>query len=118
MRCQVCHDPDTWKMDGGTEYTADALLEKALRFRKPIGERTAHIRSAAESHCCKSTFSGAFQKAKQQGVHTVMNSAEILLPEKVNFSGNSSMMEVTDLLLLDLKEINAERHRKLTGQEN
>ena len=35
MRCQFCHNPDTWKLDGGTEYTADALLEKALRKIPP-----------------------------------------------------------------------------------
>jgi len=33
MRCRYCHNPDTWVMEAGTEYTAQALLEKMLRNR-------------------------------------------------------------------------------------
>lgn len=60
-----------------------------------------------------------FQKAKQQGVHTVIDTAgNPFTREGEFFRKFQALMEVTDLLLLDLKEINPERHRKLTGQEN
>ena len=60
-----------------------------------------------------------FQKAKQQGVHTVIDTAgNPFTREGEFFQKFQALMEVTDLLLLDLKEINPERHRRLTGQEN
>ena len=119
MRCQFCHNPDTWKMDGGTEYTADALLEKALRFKTYWGTDGGITVSGGEPLLQIDFLLELFQKAKQQGVHTVIDTAgNPFTREGEFFQKFQALMEVTDLLLLDLKEINPERHRRLTGQEN
>ena len=119
MRCQFCHNPDTWKIDGGTEYTADALLEKALRFKTYWGTDGGITVSGGEPLLQIDFLLELFQKAKQQGVHTVIDTAgNPFTREGEFFRKFQALMEVTDLLLLDLKEINPERHRKLTGQEN
>lgn len=33
MRCQFCHNPDTWKMGEGQQYTSSQLLKQALRYK-------------------------------------------------------------------------------------
>ena len=75
MRCQFCHNPDTWKLDGGTEYTADALLEKALRFKTYWGTDGGITVSGGEPLLQIDFLLELFQKAKQQGVHTVIDTA-------------------------------------------
>ena len=88
MRCQFCHNPDTWKLDGGTEYTADALLEKRCVLnllgngRRYYGQRRGAI--AADRLLLE-----LFQKAKQQGVHTVIDTAGNPFTREGEFSGNS-----------------------------
>ena len=39
MRCQFCHNPDTWNMQSGTQYTADELLGQALKYRSYWGSK-------------------------------------------------------------------------------
>ena len=39
MRCQFCHNPDTWNMTDGKEYTTDQLLKTALRFKSYWGDK-------------------------------------------------------------------------------
>ena len=38
LRCKCCHNPDTWGFDGGTDYTAEQLVKKAVRFKEYFGK--------------------------------------------------------------------------------
>ena len=37
LRCKCCHNPDTWDANGGTIYTAEQLVEKAVRYKEYFG---------------------------------------------------------------------------------
>ena len=39
MRCQFCHNPDTWKMGEGQQYTPSQLLKQALRYKNYWGNK-------------------------------------------------------------------------------
>ena len=119
MRCQFCHNPDTWNMKKGTEYTADELLKKAVRFRSYWGDTGGITVSGGEPLLQIDFLTELFQKAKEMGIHTTLDtSGNPFTREEPFFSKFEKLMEYTDLLLLDIKHIDDEQHQILTGQTN
>ena len=119
MRCQFCHNPDTWEMNAGCAYTADGLLKKALRFREYWGTEGGITVSGGEPLLRIELLRGLFQKAKVKGVHTAIDTSGSPFSRKEPFFGKfQELMKYTDLLLLDVKQMDEEKHRVLTGRTN
>lgn len=119
MRCRYCHNPDTWKMDGGDEVTADEILKRALRFKPYWGKDGGITISGGEPLLQIDFVIELFKKAKELGINTCIDTAgNPFTKEKPFFSKFEELMKYTDLLLLDLKEINPARHKDLTGFDN
>lgn len=119
MRCRYCHNPDTWKMDGGDEVTADEILKRALRFKPYWGKDGGITISGGEPLLQIDFVIELFKKAKELGINTCIDTAgNPFTKEEPFFSKFEELMKYIDLLLLDLKEINPTRHKDLTGFDN
>lgn len=119
MRCQFCHNPDTWKMGEGQEYTVDELLKKALRYKSYWGDKGGITVSGGEPMLQMDFLIEFFCKAKEAGVSTALDtSGNPYTRREPWYSKWQELMRYTDLVLLDLKQIDEEEHIKLTGHTN
>ena len=119
MRCQFCHNPDTWNMQAGTLYTTDELLKTAIRYRTYWGEKGGITVSGGEPLLQIEFLTELFRKAKEQGVHTTLDtSGNPFTREEPFFGKMQELMKYTDLVMLDIKHIDDEKHKILTGHTN
>ena len=119
MRCQFCHNPDSWAVGKGEEYTADELLDKAERFRTYWGDKGGITVSGGEALMQIDFLIELFEKAHRRGINTCLDtSAQPFTRKGVFFEKFEHLMSVTDTILLDIKHINEEEHRKLTRHSN
>ena len=119
FRCKYCHNPDTWARPAALELTADEVLAKALRYRAYWGEEGGITVSGGEPLLQLEFLTELFEKAKAKGVDTCIDTAAgPFTREEPWFGRFRRLLEVTDLLLLDLKHIDPVAHRELTGADN
>ncbi|MDD3339918.1 MAG: pyruvate formate-lyase-activating protein [Lachnospiraceae bacterium] len=119
MRCQFCHNPDTWNMQTGTPYTADELLAKALKYRGYWGKKGGITVSGGEPLLQMDFLIELFRKAKEKGVHTTLDtSGNPFRREGAFFEKFQMLMEYTDLVMLDIKHMDEAQHKILTGCTN
>ncbi len=119
MRCEFCHNPDTWKIGAGIERTTDDVLEEALKYREFWGEKGGLTVSGGEPLLQLDFLIDLFRKAKAAGVNTTLDTCgKPFTREEPFFSKFQELMTVTDLLLFDIKHIDNDAHKKLTTQSN
>lgn len=119
MRCQFCHNPDTWNMQVGEQRSADELLAQALRYKSYWKDGGGITVSGGEPLMQMDFMIELFRKAKEKGVHTTIDtSGAPFTREEPFFSKFNELMKYTDLLLVDIKHIDDEQHKILTGRTN
>ena len=121
MRCQYCHNPETWagECEETTVWTAQDLFDRAYRYRRYWRDNGGLTISGGEPLLQMDFVTEVFRLAHGRGVHTTLDTAG------QPFSGDSDwqarfekLMAVTDLVLLDFKEPDPVKHRALTGHDN
>ena len=119
MRCKYCHNPDTWKMNSGAVRSAQSLIkdyERNAAFYKKGGITV----TGGEALMQIDFLLELFTLAKQQGIHTCLDTSGITYrPGASSYNEKlDKLMAVTDLVMLDIKHIDADAHRELTGHDN
>ncbi|GAF39167.1 pyruvate formate-lyase 1-activating enzyme [Agrilactobacillus composti DSM 18527 = JCM 14202] len=119
MRCEFCHNPDTWNIGVGTEMTADALLEQAVKYKAFWGKKGGITVSGGESLLQIDFIIDLFKKAKALGINTCLDTCgQPFTYKEPFFSRFKELMAYTDVSLVDIKHINPYEHKKLTGWTN
>ena len=119
MRCKYCHNPDTWAKTEGEMKSAEEILQQALRYKRYWGKKGGITVSGGEALLQIDFVTELFTLAKEKGVNTCLDTAgNPFTREKPFYSKFEKLMEVTDLVMLDIKEMDEEKHRELTGRSN
>lgn len=124
MRCQYCHNPETWNLEGGTLWTAKDLFERAYRY-KPYWMRSGKLNggitvSGGEPLLQIDFLIEFFKLAKEKGIHTTVDTSgqPFNMDDPEWMEKFDQLLEVTDLFMLDIKEMDEEKHKSLTKWTN
>ncbi len=116
MRCKYCHNPDTWSFDENKKMSVDEILKKYDGIKEFLknggitvtgGEPLSQIDFVTE----------LFKKAKEKNIHTALDTSGVTFNPN-NTEKTDELLKYTDLILLDIKHINDEEHKNLTGFSN
>lgn len=119
LRCKYCHNPDTWGA-GGTEYAAQDVATRAMRYRNYFGAQGGVTATGGEPLLQIDFVIELFSLLKKQGVHTCVDTSGITFrkDDPKSVEKHKKLLEVTDLFLLDIKHIDEAACVELTGQSN
>ena len=119
MRCLYCHNPDTWDVRGGKEMTADEVL-KEYKKNEMFYKNGGITVTGGEPLLQIDFLVELFEKAHEKGIHTCIDTSGITYDEKDTeyISKLDELMNFTDLVMLDIKHIDPQKHRTLTGYSN
>jgi pyruvate formate lyase activating enzyme len=113
-RCLYCHNPDTWTMTNGIPVTVAKAAEELRKYRRGLKVMSGGFTLSGGDPLMQHRFAvKLLTAAKTMGIHTALDTN--------GFYGDrvsDAELETIDLVLLDIKTWDPERHRRLTGMDN
>ncbi len=111
LRCQYCHNPDTWEMNGSHNYdmTPEELLSEVVRYKSFIKSGGVTV-TGGEPLMQPEFLREFFRLCRESGIHTALDTSGINISQAAY-----DVLDYVDLVLLDIKSLDAERHIHLTG---
>ena len=110
LRCGCCHNPDTWEIGTGTEYTAEDILRRVVRYREYYGMEGGITVSGGEPLLQADFVRELFTLCKQNGINTCLDTSGSIINERV-----LALLEVCDRVLLDIKYTNDADYKNYVG---
>lgn len=111
LRCQFCHNPDTWDPIGKCQYefTPEQLRDEVVKYRSFIKSGGVTV-SGGEPLMQSEFVAEFFRLCHDEGLHTALDTSGAIITDKV-----LKVLDNTDLVLLDIKTMDAELYPTLTG---
>jgi pyruvate formate lyase activating enzyme len=120
LRCQFCHNADTWEIGTGKQMSVEEIMHDLTSYLPFIDASDGGITvSGGEPLLQISFLLELFKECKKRGIHTTIDSSGGCYSSSPHFQEQLiDLLKYTDLILFDLKHIDREKHKKLTGMTN
>ena len=113
LRCQYCHNPDTWRLSAGTETDSAALLERIAHTAGFLRASHGGVTVSGGEPLMQAEFAHAILRgAKELGLHTALDTSGFLESRLTQ-----DMLGDIDLVILDIKSFDEATYREVTGGE-
>lgn len=114
LRCIYCHNRDTWDVGKGSLYTPGEVIDELKKYLSYINFSGGGITVTGGEPTLQAEFvCEVFKLAKKLGIHTAVDTSGFVDKDKVE-----ELLEYTDLVLLDIKHAEEEKHKRITGVES
>lgn len=114
LRCKYCHNRDTWDTKGGKEYTVDEIIKDVKKYSTYMKFSGGGLTvSGGEATLQPEFLKELLMEAKANDIHTALDTSGFVDIDVVD-----PILDYTDLVLLDIKHMNKEKAKELTGVTN
>ena len=119
MRCKYCHNPDTWEVGKGNRMSPEEIIRQFERNREFYKNGGITV-TGGEPLLQIDFMLELFRLAKEKHIHTCIDTSGVTYREGESAYNQKldALMDVTDLVMLDIKHIDSDAHRELTGHRN
>ena len=108
LRCACCHNPETWSVNGAPVYTAEQVVNRALKYKEYFGETGGITISGGEPLLQPEFTAEIFKLCRENGINTCLDTSGCI-------GGADEVLKFTDYCLLDIKYTTDEQYKKYVG---
>lgn len=119
MRCKYCHNPDTWPLNGGNEMAVSEIID-AYKRNESFYTRGGITCTGGEPMMQLDFLIELFEECKKNNIHTCLDTSGIAFNSNSaeNIKKCERLLASTDLVMLDIKHIDPDKHKWLCDQPN
>jgi pyruvate formate lyase activating enzyme len=111
LRCVYCQNPDTWRMREGRSVVVDELMDEVGKYVRFISQAGGGVTASGGEPLLQPAFVTAFfRRCRELGLHTALDTSGAL-----GRRAGDELLDLTDLVLLDLKSWDRATYRAVTG---
>ncbi|MFF0862021.1 pyruvate formate-lyase-activating protein [Nonomuraea sp. NPDC003560] len=111
LRCQYCHNPETWRMRDGHQVTTDEIMDEIGKYRRFLAVSGGGVTISGGEPLLQPRFTAdLLRRCHDSGLHTALDTSGLL-----GVRATDAMLADTDLVLLDIKSYDPAAYRRVTG---
>ena len=120
LRCQYCHNPDSWLLSDGEERSVFDLVSEIVRYKNYYGTKGGVTISGGEPLLQIEFVTELLKTVKSRGINTAVDTSGFTfdISSEDSVKKHQALDEFVDLYLLDIKHIDDDKHKSLTGVHN